>query len=115
MTSVTKLTTALAVSLSEAEEVSRRLVLAIEPRKKYVLASFIGSEHDRLVTKGMSNAQIFKVTRPRAIWGGFDHIPIRSVGQHSRHFRHINRLSSQSEASQLSCKIGDILRLQSKR
>ena len=53
----------------------------------------------------MSNAQIFKVTRPRAIWGGFDHIPIRSVGQHSRHFRHINRLSSQSEASQLSCKI----------
>ena len=84
----------------------------IKVRKKYVLASFIGSEHDRLVTKGMSNAQIFKVTRPRAIWGGFDHIPIRSVGQHSRHFRHINRLSSQSEASQLSCKIGDILRLQ---
>ena len=38
MTSVTKLTTALAVSLSEAEEVSRRLVLAIEPRKKHVLA-----------------------------------------------------------------------------
>ena len=81
-------------------------------RKKYVLASFIGSEHDRLVTKGMSNAQIFKVTRPQAIWGGFDHIPIRSVGQHSRHFRHINRLSSQSEASQLSFKIGYILRLQ---
>ena len=38
MTSVTKLTTALAVSLGEAEEVSRRLVLAIEPRKKHVLA-----------------------------------------------------------------------------
>ena len=38
MTSVTKLSTALAVSLGEAEEVSRRLVLAIEPRKKHVLA-----------------------------------------------------------------------------